>query len=251
MIEFAITYLSMLLIIWARYILFSGIFWAAIWGRPEEKVGGTRLAKIRPPGKTMWREAKTSMAVSLIYAVPAAVLIHMWKQGGTAIYNDWSMVRDIIWAPISLLIYLALHDTYFYWTHRGMHHPKLYAATHQTHHLSKQPTPWAAFSFHPWEAVISAWFIPALAFVIPMHIGVFLFLLTLMTFNAVANHSGWEIWPKRFLDGPLGRHLITARHHNLHHTRFQRNYGLYFRFWDRWMGTDDMSGDPMGAAKKA
>ncbi|MEM9989755.1 MAG: sterol desaturase family protein, partial [Pseudomonadota bacterium] len=91
----------------------------------------------------------------------------------------------------------------------------------------------------------------ALAFVIPMHIGVFLFLLTVMTFNAVANHSGWEIWPKRFLDGPLGRHLITARHHNLHHTRFQRNYGLYFRFWDRWMGTDDMSGDPMGAAKKA
>ncbi|MEM9989320.1 MAG: fatty acid hydroxylase, partial [Pseudomonadota bacterium] len=109
--EFAITYLSMLLIIWARYILFSGMFWAAIWGRPEEKVGGTRLAKIRPPGKTMWREAKTSMAVSLIYAVPAAVLIHMWKQGGTAIYNDWSMVRDMIWAPISLLIYLALHDT--------------------------------------------------------------------------------------------------------------------------------------------
>ena len=187
------------------------------------------------------------MAVSLIYAVPAAILIHTWKEGGTAIYSGPLSATDWAWMPVSLLIYLFLHDTYFYWTHRMMHHPKLYPATHRTHHLSKQPTPWAAFSFHPWEAIISAPFIPLMAFFIPIHMGVFLFLLTLMTFNAVANHSGWEIWPKQFLDGPVGRHLITARHHNLHHTKFSRNYGLYFRFWDRWMGTDDMSGDPMAA----
>ena len=25
--------------------------------------------------------------------------------------------------------------------------------------------------------------------------------------------------------------------HNLHHKRFDGNYGLYFLIWDRWMGT--------------
>ncbi|MGV6820866.1 MAG: sterol desaturase family protein [Parvularcula sp.] len=245
---FAFDYAAMLVIIWLRYILVAGIFTGLIWGRPEDKVTGTRLADRRPPRKTMWREARTSMAVSVIYALPAAILIHSWKAGGTALYNEWHGLADIIWAPISLFVYLILHDAYFYWTHRLMHVPALYPATHRTHHLSKQPTPWAAFSFHSWESVISAPFIPVLAFIIPMHIGVFLFLLTLMTFSAVANHAGWEIWPRRFLDGPVGRHLITARHHNLHHTKFSRNYGLYFRWWDQWMGTDDMSGDPMASA---
>ncbi|WOI52017.1 sterol desaturase family protein [Parvularcula sp. LCG005] len=246
MASFALTYIGLLGIILFRYVLVAGLFWKAVWGRPAHKVGGTQLAKAAPTGQTMWREARTSMAVSLIYALPAAILIESWKRGGTAIYEGVPGLVDWLWMPVSVLIYLVLHDAYFYWTHRMMHHPRLYKATHHTHHLSKQPTPWAAFAFSPWEAAISAPFIPLLAFIIPIHIGAFLFLLTLMTFNSVANHSGWEILPRRFLDGPVGRHLITARHHNLHHTRFKRNYGLYFRWWDHWMGTDDMSGDPMG-----
>ena len=92
---------------------------------------------------------------------------------------------------------------------------------------------------------------PALAFVLPIHMGAFLLYLTLATTCAVMNHTGHEVWPRRFLDGPLGRQLVTARHHNLHHTRFARNYGLYFRWWDRVMGTDDMSGDPMAATGRA
>lgn len=248
---FAFSYVAMLAIIWVRYVIVSGIFHGAIWGRPEEKVAGTRLARQRPTMKTVWREARTSMSVSIIYALPAAYLIDEWKRGGTALYNSINGIGDILWMPVSVLIYLVLHDAYFYWTHRMMHHPALYAATHRTHHVSKQPTSWAAFCFSPWEAILSAWFIPALAFVIPMHIGAFLVLLMIMTFNSVANHTGWEIWPKAFLDGPIGRHLITARHHNLHHTRFARNYGLYFRFWDKVMGTDDMSGDPMAVPVRA
>ncbi|NBW42885.1 MAG: hypothetical protein EBR29_03555, partial [Sphingobacteriia bacterium] len=34
-----------------------------------------------------------------------------------------------------------------------------------------------------------------------------------------------------------GSWVNTSRHHNLHHARFQGNYGLYFLIWDRWMGT--------------
>lgn len=249
--SFAVTYAAMLAIIWVRYVIVSGIMHFAIWHRPEEKVMGTRLARMRPTAKTVWREARTSMAVSVIYAVPAAFLLDTWKRGGTALYTEISGPFDFVWMPISILIYLVLHDAYFYWSHRAMHIPALYPATHRTHHASLQPTAWAAFCFHPWEAIISAWFIPALAFVIPMHMGAFLALLIIMTFNSVANHTGWEIWPRSFLDGPIGRHLITARHHNLHHTKFSRNYGLYFRFWDQLMGTDDMSGDPMAAPKGA
>ena len=33
-----------------------------------------------------------------------------------------------------------------------------------------------------------------------------------------------------------GLHTTTT-HHNQHHRRFSSNYGLYFTFWDRAMGT--------------
>lgn len=30
----------------------------------------------------------------------------------------------------------------------------------------------------------------------------------------------------------------TTTHHDLHHQRGRSNYGLYFTWWDRWMGTE-------------
>ena len=243
---FAATYALMLVIIWARYGLVAGAVHWGVWQRDEARVPGVRLAGRPPTAKAMWREARTSAAVSLIYALPAAVLYAAYLGGGTALYAGAPQgVLGWLYVPVSVAIYLALHDAYFYWTHRLMHLPRFYAATHRTHHVSKQPTAWASFAFSPWEALISAWFVPALAFVIPIHIGAFLALLTIATACAVMNHAGHEVWPRAFLDGPIGRHLVTARHHNLHHTRFARNYGLYFRWWDRLCGTDDVSGCPM------
>jgi len=33
--------------------------------------------------------------------------------------------------------------------------------------------------------------------------------------------------------------MNTSTHHNMHHQRSNCNYGLYFNFWDRVMGTND------------
>ena len=144
------------------------------------------------------------------------------------------------WLPASALLYLAVQDAYYYWSHRAMHHRWLFAWTHRGHHLSREPTPFASFAFDATEAAATAWLLPALTFVVPIHVGVALFLLTLMTLSSLMNHCGFELWPQAFVRGPVGRWLITATHHSLHHTRYRTNYGLYFRLWDRWMGTDAM-----------
>jgi Delta7-sterol 5-desaturase len=36
----------------------------------------------------------------------------------------------------------------------------------------------------------------------------------------------------------IGRGLIGATHHSLHHKQFKYNYGLYFTFWDKWKRTE-------------
>ena len=119
-----------------------------------------------------------------------------------------------------------------------MHRKAFFRWSHAGHHKSIQPTPWASFSFDPAEAAASAWLLPVMAVFIPLHVGVALALLMIMTVNAVFNHAGWEIYPQKWLSGWFGRVMITATHHNQHHTKFTGNYGLYFRFWDKVMGTD-------------
>ncbi len=232
------TYGQLTAIIWARYFVVAGIFYWLLWVRPASKVSARRLAPQKPSADIVRHEVLMSLASSAIYALPGAYVLEAWKGGGTAIYSSIDGLAGWAYVPVSILIYLLIHDAYFYWTHRWMHHPKLFKAMHLTHHRSRQPTPWAAFSFHPWEAIISAWLLPVVAFFIPIHVGAVMFLLIFMTYCSVANHAGWEILPRFVTEGPVGKLLISASHHNVHHTNYSANYGLYFRFWDQAFGTD-------------
>ena len=233
------TYLGLTAIIAVRYLMVSGLLYWLLWGRPPEKVHARRLVSVEPRGDVVRGEIGWSLLSSFIYAAPAAIVLELFESGGTAIYAD-VYAYPLWYVPVSVLIYLALHDTYFYWTHRLMHRPRWFRLMHRVHHASRPPTPWASFSFHPYEAIVGALFLPLLAMVLPIHVGAVLFILVFMTVCAVLNHSGYEVYPDGWLRGFGGRHFITAAHHDLHHRRYDRNYGLYFRTWDRWMGTDVM-----------
>lgn len=232
-----VTFVALYLIVAARYLVFAGVLHLALWKRDPNKVRARKLTAQRSSRNLVASEIRWSLIASLIYAFPGVLMLEAWKAGGTGLYTD---VNEFGWPYLfaSVLLYLFLHDTYFYWTHRLMHRPKLFRRLHKVHHESHQPTPWTAFSFHPYESIVGAIIIPALVFIIPIHVGALLFILTLMTISSVINHAGFEILPDWWLKGFPGRNLITAAHHNLHHQRYVCNYGLYFRFWDKLMGTD-------------
>jgi len=62
-----------------------------------------------------------------------------------------------------------------------MHKPKVFRVFHKAHHNSPNPTPWAAFSLHPYEGILEAIIIPALVFIGPVHVSALLFALTAPT----------------------------------------------------------------------
>lgn len=229
-------------IVAVRYLLTSGIFaWVTHRVRPGLYAGMSRQIR---------REIGWSLGSAVIYGVPAGFVAWGWQaHGWTRIYtdvNDWPL-----WVmPLSLFAFLAAHDTWFYWTHRAMHVPALFRAMHAVHHDSRPPTAWAAMSFHPWEAVTGAIVIPALVFVIPVHVGVLGLVLSIMTVMGIGNHMGWEMFPRAIVHGALGRMLITATHHQKHHDVYRGNYGLYFRFWDTVCGTDVGLGNFADADRK-
>ena len=221
---------AMIVIVTVRYFATSGIFaWLG-----ERRIPG--LHKGLSP--QIRREIGWSLVSGIVYAAPAGLLAWGWQaKGWTRIYTDVDAL-PLVWMPVSLLLCLFIHDTWFYWTHRAMHHPALFQRLHAVHHASRPPTAWAAMSFHPWEALSGAVVVPALLLLIPLHIGVVAALLTVMTVMGVTNHMGWEMFPQRLVHGKAGNWLITATHHQLHHDRYLCNYGLYFRFWDRLCRTD-------------
>lgn len=235
--NFLIVTLMLFAVIVGRYLLIAGIFhsWFYIWKKnkyKERKLGNKPYSKAQ-----FRREVTYSMATASIFALIAAINILLWQKGNTKVYND-PAAYGYWYLPVSLIIYLVLHETYYYWLHRWMHHPSVFKLVHKVHHQSTITSAWTAFSFHPIEGLFQAIFLPVMIFLVPIHYSMLLVQLTIMTFTSVINHLDIEIYPKKFNRHWFGRWLIGATHHSLHHKQFRFNYGLYFTFWDKWKKTE-------------
>jgi Delta7-sterol 5-desaturase len=54
----------------------------------------------------------------------------------------------------------------------------------------------------------------------------------------VMGHAGVELMPRALADSRWFGWINATTHHDLHHSSFHHNYGLYFTWWDRMMGTE-------------
>jgi len=143
----------------------------------------------------------------------------------------------MLWFWLAFPCMFIIHDAYFYWMHRVMHHPKLFKLFHVVHHKSTNPSPWAAYAFQPTEAIVEAGIFVVFVFIMPiMFWHLFFFFLFMIVYN-VYGHLGYELYPKGFSKHWFGKWINTSVNHNQHHQYFKGNYGLYFLWWDRWMGT--------------
>lgn len=220
-----------------RYFLIAGLFHAVFYLWFPQRWQPRKINQRDYKSGQFRREVNWSMLTALLFAVAGSVTLVLWQKGYTKLYlnvNDY----PLWWLPVSLLIAMLLHETYYYWLHRWMHHPKIFRIVHKVHHDSNITSAWTAFSFHPLEGLLQALFLPLLLLVMPMHLYVLVIQLTIMTFSSVINHLDIEIYPTRFNKNFIGRWLIGATHHSLHHKQFKYNYGLYFTFWDKWKKTE-------------
>jgi sterol desaturase/sphingolipid hydroxylase (fatty acid hydroxylase superfamily) len=224
-------------IVFFRYLFVSGVYHYLfyVWFRPKV---AHRILNINPKQKKqVLMEIRRSALTSVIFAFSATALILLWQHGYTYITTDWN-AYPWWYHPLSLGIALFIHETYYYWLHRWMHQPKIYRKVHKWHHDSIETSSLTSFSFHPLESVLQAVVVPVLVLFLPMHLYTLLIFLIIMTLSGTINHAGVEIYPKMFLRHPIARWIIGATHHDLHHKQFRFNFGLYFTFWDKWMGTE-------------
>jgi lathosterol oxidase len=220
-----------------RYLLFTGAFYLFFYVWKNKKYWHSKIQQRYPEKKYIIHEIKYSFFTILIFGSVILLVIWAAKNGLTMVYEPIDKYGYVYYF-FSIILMVLLHDTYFYWTHRLMHWKPLFKLAHKTHHLSVNPTPFAAYAFHPFEALVEIGIVPLIAFIIPHHISaITIFSLYSLLIN-VSGHLGYELFPKGFASHWLFKWHNTATHHNMHHRLVKCNYGLYFNFWDRVMHTN-------------
>lgn len=221
----------------SRYFIIAGIAFLLFYVLLKNI---SRFKKIQPQSPKLddyAREIGYSVMTIAIFAVAPVVLL-----GIPAIAKHTTFYRNIgthgwLYFFLAFPLMFIMHDAYFYWAHRLMHHKKIFKAFHLVHHKSTNPSPWAAYSFHPLEAIVEIGIFPVFLFTIPIHFWhLFIFFFLMIVYN-VYGHLGYELYPNGFNKTRIGRWVNTSTSHNQHHQYFKGNYGLYFTFWDRLMGT--------------
>ncbi len=214
-----------------RYLLIAGLFYFFfyIWKRAQWT--SFKLQNKWSNRTQITREIKYSVLTFFIYSLGVWLFLYWIRNDMTKIYFD-IYEHGLIYFVTSIVIMIILHDTYFYWTHRLIHHRLFFKYVHKVHHTFDSPSPWAAFAFHPIEAIISIGIIPIILFVIPFHhLALVLFITFVIIYNSYI-HLGFSVAVLK-----LFKLQNTPDDHDLHHKGVKGNYGLYFNFWDKIMGT--------------
>ncbi len=220
-----------------RYVVFAVSVWLALWVLLAPMLRGRKIRPDKPPTRQLITEFLVSIRSIAIFSTIGLTTFLLERAGmlpGVALGASWGPVW--FWTCLALII--VGHDTYFYWAHRLMHNPRLFRFFHRRHHKSMNPSPFTAYSFDLAEAAVMASFVPLWVFLVPTPWGVTgLFMLHQIVRNTLG-HSGYELFPARADGRPMFDFLTTTTHHDLHHAQAGYNYGLYFTWWDRLMGTE-------------
>ena len=199
-----------------RYILFAGSLFLIFYVWKKKEFFRFKIQQKYPENKHVIREMKYSFLSLSIFALVGTALFFLRQHGYTKIYFNFHE-HSIAYFIFSVVAFILIHDTYFYWTHRAMHWKKIYRYVHKVHHMSVDPTPWAAFAFHPLEAIVEVGIVPLMVFLMPIHpLAIFIWVLYQSGMN-VMGHLGFEIFPSGFTSGMFTKWHNTSTHHNMHH----------------------------------
>jgi sterol desaturase/sphingolipid hydroxylase (fatty acid hydroxylase superfamily) len=220
------------------YFAVIALVFVVVWRWGEVRFQGARIqAKKRFNRRQLVFEVKNTLGTLAIGTANAVVISLCYAAGLTKLSTDaaafawWEMLASFIGL-------LLLTDGWFYLWHRLLHLPWLYRRVHAVHHKSVDVNPFSVYSFHPFEAFILGSAVLPVLFLVPIYLPVLGLLQVVGLANNIMSHLGYEFLPRWYARIPPFRWLNTATFHSLHHTTLNGNYGLFFRVWDRMLGTE-------------
>jgi sterol desaturase/sphingolipid hydroxylase (fatty acid hydroxylase superfamily) len=202
----------------ATWGLFTLLFRRGI-ARRAQVAGG------KSPDDALCRTARRELLFAQI-GFPVAVyfaVYPLWVRAGGSMSAGWPAAWIVL---LHLLVFIAVEDTIFYWSHRLLHTRFLFSRVHYRHHRFRIVRGESAEFAHPLEALFNfvAMFAGPVALGSPFPV-IALWIVVRIA-ETVEAHSGYALSP-------------VSRRHAFHHLHAQRGcYGSFVSPWDFVLGTD-------------
>ncbi|KAG1670634.1 Fatty acid hydroxylase domain-containing protein 2 [Nymphon striatum] len=131
------------------------------------------------------------------------------------------------WVLIELVVCVLAEEVVFYYSHRMLHHPRIYKYIHKKHHEWVAPIAITSLYAHPVEHILSNLLPPFVGpFLLGSHVATTWLWYTIAALSTLNAHSGFHF---PFFPSPEA--------HDYHHLKFNQNYGV-LGILDRLHGTD-------------
>ncbi|MFX9061818.1 hypothetical protein ABTN34_18875, partial [Acinetobacter baumannii] len=74
--------------------------------------------------KQIKREIKNSLLTAVVGILVSSMVLFFYAKGFTKLYTNFS--EHPFFSVAGFFLILFIDDTWFYWTHRLLHHPKIF-----------------------------------------------------------------------------------------------------------------------------
>ncbi len=228
---FAISFFAIMGIFTSRALLVAG--GAMCWTNSFEWPKRHKVVLPEQERADLGRDLQRGLAILAVDAATFTVLLQLGLFKG-----DRTHALPAVAATFAAMF--VWMEIYFYFSHRALHHPRLYFI-HKFHHDGRGTNPWTslAFSYSERAVLLFGSFIPAAvaSHFVPVTLdGFALYFLVNYVLN-VYGHLNVEIMPAWFRRTPFFWMMNTSVSHGMHHLRYRGNYGLFTPFLDQAFGT--------------
>jgi len=124
-------FLPILLTYWlASYAFLAGIY--LVLGKlvswyNQNRLANNRIQEKECPQELVKRDIRQSLLSLFSISGMLSLGLALRASGLTVEPAELSFINGLIWAIASLVLF----DTWFYWAHRAIHHPRLYKIVHR------------------------------------------------------------------------------------------------------------------------
>lgn len=180
---------------------------------------------------------KSDIVLSLITVLCNTLVfilgVLLWKYGFIVLNPNQQ------WAHVLLEVFLLtiIMDLLMYLFHRTVHFLRYFRKVHERHHEHQSTNMLSLFVLHPIESIGFGLMMLAVIWLFPFSAtGIAIYLLINSLWGTIG-HLNTSVLPPFWLKVAKKSFLCTSEFHYLHHQNPDYNFGFYFSFWDKILGT--------------